>query len=228
LEQASKKKQGTPNFMNKTYWTGFLSGTSVLAIGMVALLAGSGFQGANQKIGVIDSNSVMQAIALAKSMVEDEKNLKTDRETVMAFLQKYPVIKKEDAEKFKTLSIKPKKTDAEKADLEKVKNVAQDAVKKFKEIELKSSPSTDELKQLDEFRNRKNEMDEYLQSLYKEFQAELAGIHDKNQGVVYDAFKSGINEVGKKQAYTLVLDKNIAPFGANDITEEVSKASAKK
>ncbi|MEI7984253.1 MAG: hypothetical protein WCI55_01395 [Armatimonadota bacterium] len=214
--------------MNRTYWTGFLSGTTILAIGMVAVLAGSGFQGANQKIGVIDSNAVMQAVALAKNMVEDEKNLKTDRETVMAFLQRYPIIKKEDAEKFKNLSIKPVKTDPEKAELEKLKLMAQDTVKKFKELELKSSPSQDELKLLDEFRNRKNEMDEYLQGLFKDFQTELAGIHDKNQSIVYEAFKLGVNDIGKKQAFTLVLDKNIAPFGANEITDDVTKAAAKK
>jgi Skp family chaperone for outer membrane proteins len=214
--------------MNRTYWTGFLSGTSILALGMVAILAGSGFQGANQKIGVIDSNAVMQAVALAKNMVEDEKNLKTDRETVMQFLQRYPIIKKEEAERFKNLSIKSNKTDAEKSELEKLKTTAQDTVKKFKDLELKSSPTTEELKQLDEYRNRKNEMDEYLQGLFKDFQAELASIHDKNQGVVYEAFKSGVNEVGKKQAFTLVLDKNIAPYGANDITEDVTKSSAKK
>ncbi len=214
--------------MNRTYWTGFLSGTTILAIGMVAVLAGSGFQGANQKIGVIDSNAVMQAVALAKNMVEDEKNLKTDRETVMAFLQRYPIIKKEDAEKFKNLSIKPVRTDPEKAELEKLKVMATDTVKKFKELELKSSPSQDELKLLDEFRNRKNEMDEYLQGLFKDFQTELAGIHDKNQGIVYEAFKMGVNDIGKKQAFTLVLDKNIAPFGANEITDDVTKAAAKK
>jgi Skp family chaperone for outer membrane proteins len=214
--------------MNRTYWTGFLSGTTVLAIGMVAILAGSGFQGANQKIGVIDSNSVMQAVALAKNMVEDEKNLKTDRETVMQFLQRYPIIKKDEAEKFKTLSIKTNRTDAEKAELEKLKTIAQDTVKKFKELELKSSPTQDELKLLDEYRNRKNDMDEYLQILFKDFQSELAGIHEKNQGTVYEAFRAGVNEVGKKQAFTLVLDKNIAPFGANDITDDVTKASAKK
>ena len=213
--------------MNRTFWTGFLSGTTILAIGMVAVLAGSGFQGASQKIGVIDSNAVMQAVALAKNMVEDEKNLKTDRETVMQFLQRYPVIKKEDAEKFKNLSIKPKKTDVEKSELEKLKVAAQDSMTKFKSLELKSSPTQDELKQLDEFRNRKTEMDDYLQSLFKDFQAEYVGIHDKNQSTVYEAFKSGVNEVAKKQAFTIVFDKNIAPFGANDITEDVSK-SAKK
>lgn len=214
--------------MNRTYWTGFLSGTTILAIGMVAVLAGSGFQGTNQKIGVIDSNTVMQEIALAKSMVEDEKNLKNDRETVMQFLQRYPIIKKEDAEKFKNLSVKLNKTDADKSELEKLKTMATDTVKKFKDLELKSSPSQDELKQLDEYRNRKNEMDDYLQGLFKDFQSELAGIHDKNQGIVYEAFRSGVNEVGKKQAFTIVLDKNIAPYGANDVTDDVKKTAAKK
>ncbi len=214
--------------MNRTYWTGFLSGTTVIALGMVAILAGSGFQGGNQKIGVIDSNEVMQKTAIAKNMVEDEKNLKTDRETVMQFLQRYPIIKKEDAEKFKNLSIKVKKTDAEKADLEKLKVAAQDSATKFNALQLKSSPTQDELKLLDEYRTRKNEMEEYLQSLYKDFQNEYAAIHEKDQNILLDAFRNGVNEVGKKQAFTIVFDKNIAPYGASDITDEVTKAAAKK
>lgn len=195
---------------------------------MVAVLASSGFQGANLKIGVIDSNSVMQQVALAKNMVEDERNLKSDRETVMQFLQQYYVMKKEDSEKFKNLSIKAAKTDADKAELERLKTGAKDSLKKFKELELKSSPSQDELKLLDEYRNRKNEMDEYLQGLFKDFQSELSAIHEKYQTAVFDAFKVGVNEVGKKQAYTLVLDKNVAPYGANDITDDVAKAAGKK
>ena len=214
--------------MNRTFWTGFLSGTTILAIGVVVILAGSGFQGASQKIGVIDSNSVMQAAALARNMVEDEKNLKTDRETVMQFLQRYPVLKKDEAEKFKSLSIKSNKTDADKTELERLKTGATDSMNKFKNLELKSSPSQDELKQLDEYRNRKNEMDQYLQELFKDFQTELASIHDKNQSTVYDAFKAGINETAKKQAYTVVFDKNVAPYGANDLTEDVTKAASKK
>ena len=214
--------------MNKTYWTGFLSGTTILALGMTAVLAGSGFQGASQKIGVIDSNQVIQAVALAKNLVEDEKNLRTDRETVVQFLDRYRIMKKEDADRFKNLSIKATKTDAEKAELEKIKNAATDAQKKFKDLELKSSPTADELKALDDFRNRQNEMQDYLQNLVKDFQTELATIHDKNQETVYLAFKTGLGDIGKKQGYTVVFDKNVAPYGANDLTDEVSKASAKK
>jgi Skp family chaperone for outer membrane proteins len=214
--------------MNRTYWTGFLSGTTVLAIGMVAVLAGSGFQGANQKIGVIDSNGVIQQIAVAKNMVEDERNMKSDRETILQFLQRYPIIKKEEAEKFKNLSIKPNKTDADKAELEKLKTTATEAVNKFKALELKSSPSQEELKQLDEYRNRKNDMGEYLQGLVKDFSDEYSSLHEKNQNALFELFKVGLAEVGKKQAFTLVLDKNVAPFGANDITDDVTKAAAKK
>lgn len=214
--------------MNKSYWTGFLSGTTILALGMVALLAGSGFQNNSQKIGVIDSNSVIQKIADAKNMVEQEKNLRTDRETVIQFLDRYRVMKREDAEKFKNLSIKPTKTDAEKAALETVKNAATDAQRKFKDLELKSSPTADELKSLDDYRNRQNEMVEYLQGLVKEFETELGAIHGKNQATLFEAFKAGIDDVGKKQGYTLVMDKNVAPYGANDLTDDVSKAAAKK
>ncbi|MBI1332369.1 MAG: OmpH family outer membrane protein [Armatimonadetes bacterium] len=214
--------------MNKTYWTGFLSGTTVLALGMTAILAGSGFQGANQKIGVVDSNDVIQKVAVAKNLIETEKNLRTDRETVVQFLDRYRIMKKEDADKFKTLTIKPNKTDADKAELEKIKAGAEDSLKKFKDLQLKSSPTADELKALDDFRNRQSEMSDYLQSLVNDFKQELQDIHDKNQNDLLEAFKAGLADVGKKQGYTLVMDKNVAPYGANDLTDEVSKAAAKK
>jgi hypothetical protein len=42
--------------MNKSYWTGFLSGITILSLGSVALLLSSGFQGASMKIGNVDGH----------------------------------------------------------------------------------------------------------------------------------------------------------------------------
>ena len=214
--------------MNKSYWTGFLSGTTVLGLGMTALLAGSGFQNNSTKIGVVDSNAVIQAVAISKNLVEQEKNLRTDRETVVQFLQRYPVMKKEDAKKFKDLTLKATKTDADKSELQRLTTAAQDAQKKFKDLELKSSPTADELKALDDYRNRQNEMGEYLNNLVKDMQKDLADQHDKNQDVVYKAFKAGLEDVGKRQGFTVVLDKNLAPYGANDITNDTTTVATKK
>ena len=195
---------------------------------MTALLAGSGFQNNSTKIGVVDSNAVIQAVAISKNLVEQEKNLRTDRETVVQFLQRYPVMKKEDAEKFKDLTLKATKTDADKSELQRLTTAAQDAQKKFKDLELKSSPTADELKALDDYRNRQNEMGEYLNNLVKDMQKDLADQHDKNQDVVYKAFKAGLEDVGKRQGFTVVLDKNLAPYGANDITNDTTTVATKK
>lgn len=214
--------------MNKSYWTGFLSGTTILALGMTAILAGSGFQNASQKIGVVDTGQVAQDLWQSKGLIEQEKNFQADRETVMQFLQRYPVMKKEEADRFKTLSLQAKKTDAEKAELEKLKTAAQDSQKKFKDLELKSSPTQEELKALDDYRMRSNDMKDYLQNLFNDLKDELQANHTKNQSSVYDSFKAGLADVGKKQGYTLVFDKNVSPYGANDLTKEVTDASSKK
>ncbi|HLO97897.1 MAG TPA: hypothetical protein VK171_04815 [Fimbriimonas sp.] len=214
--------------MNKTFINGFLTGTSVVALGLVALLMGSGFQGASQKIGVIDSGQVASAISTAKNLREDEENFKTARQNVLEFLDRYRVMKREDAIKFKTLSLKANITDAEKAELEKVKTAAMDAQKKFKDLELKSSPTAEELKQLDDFRNRTAEMVEIGGTAVKEYEEEIRALKEKNQLTVFEAYKNGVAEVGKKQGFTLVMDKNVAPFGANDISDDVIKVAAKK
>lgn len=214
--------------MNKTFINGFLSGTSVVALGLVALLLGSGFQGTNQKIGVIDSGQVASAIATAKNLREDEENFKTERQNILEFMDRYRVMKREDAIKFKTLSLKANKTEAEKAELEKVKTAAIEAQKRFKDLELKSSPTADELKLLDDFRNRTAEMVDIGGTTLKEYEEEIRLLKEKNQLTIFEAYKNGVSEIGKKQGFTLILDKNVAPFGANDVSDDVVKAAAKK
>lgn len=214
--------------MNKSYWTGFLSGTTVLALGMTAILAGSGFQGANMKIGIVDTNDVAQQVATNKNLVEQQKNLESDRQAVVDFLQHYPILKKEEADRFKTLQTKATKTDAEKAELEKIKSTAEETLRKLKDLELKSSPTQDELKYMDEYRQRQEAMGPYIQGLVNDFREELTNIRSQNQNLVVKAVTAGIAEVGKKQGYTLLFDKNTAPYAANDVTADVLKASMKQ
>ncbi len=214
--------------MNKSYWTGFLSGTTVLALGMTAILAGSGFQGANMKIGIVDTNDVAQQVATNKNLVEQQKNLESDRQAVVDFLQHYPILKKEEADRFKALQTKATKTDAEKAELEKIKSTAEETLRKLKDLELKSSPTQDELKYMDEYRQRQEAMGPYIQGLVNDFREELTNIRSQNQNLVVKAVTAGIAEVGKKQGYTLLFDKNTAPYAANDVTADVLKASMKQ
>jgi Skp family chaperone for outer membrane proteins len=215
--------------MNKSsYWTGFLSGTTVLALGMVVMLAGSGFQGASLKIGNVNEEKVMIAIDTTKGFSEASKNAYTERSNILAFLEANRLLKEEDINTFKALSLKPIKTDAEKASLEKIKTTAAEAKKKFEDLQFKPTPTDAELKMLDDFRNRQAKSAEIGSKLVNEFQAEIAQIQKDNQKAMIDAYNAAVADVGKKQGYSIIMSANAAPYSANDATEEVAKAATKK
>ena len=214
--------------MKHSYWKGFLSGITVLSVGFSVLMIGSGFQGASLKIGVVDPMTVQQAMEGNKSMAEDLNKMVSERQAVLEYLDRYRVIKKADAEKFKTLSLKANKTDAEKAELEKVKTYAQDQKKKFEDLQLKPAPTAEELKQLDDVRSRQAEIGDYLNTLNTDFQQELKAKQNAVQKSALDTYTNSVKEVAKKQGFTIIFDKNVAPYGANDITDDVAKTAIKK
>jgi Skp family chaperone for outer membrane proteins len=214
--------------MNKSYWTGFLSGTTVIALGMVVVLAGSGFQGANMKLGIVDSERVFQGIEISRNYQETQKNLITERQNILAFLDTHRVMKKDDIEKFKTLSLKATKTDAEKAELEKIKTSAANAKKRFDELQFKSSPTDADLKEFNTLKDMQAEAPEVLQKIANEFQREIEQSQSENAKTAFEVYKAAVADVGKKQGFTVIFDSKVVPYAANDSTDEVIKSSTKK
>jgi Skp family chaperone for outer membrane proteins len=164
----------------------------------------------------------------AKGLSESLKNAVSERENILAFLNANRLIKKEDIEKFRALSLKTGKTDAEKAELEKIKTSAVEAKKKFEDLQFKPSPNDADLKLLDDFRNRQTASQEIGEKIVRDFQKEIEQIKSDNEKSLFDSYKGSVAEVGKKQGFTIIFDANIAPFAANDATEEVVKAATKK
>lgn len=214
--------------MNKSYLTGFLSGTSVVALGMVVVLLGSGFQGSNAKTGVVDAIKVMEAIEVSRNYRDEEKNYFNERENALQYLNQNRVMKKEEAEKFWSLTLKANKTDAEKAELEKVKTSAAEAKKKFNDLQVKSNPTDADLKLLDDYRNRQAEMGEFGKKLVEDTQNEMRELRQKHLNALQEAYQTALQEIGKRDGYGMIFDKNVAPFSANDVTDATTKSAVKK
>lgn len=210
------------------YVAGLLSGISVASVGFSILLLSSGFQGQTLKIGTVDANNVIAMIEQNKGSNQEIDNFVRERENVLEYLNRYRVLSKADAEKFKNLSLKVTKTDAEKAELEKIKSSAQDMKKKLDDLQLKPNPSPEELKLLEEYRNKQAEIGEYLSVMNNEF---LQDSKAKNETIVrakVESYLNAVKDIAKKQQYTLILERGVAPYAANDISEDVVKAVMKK
>ncbi len=214
--------------MNKNYITGFLSGTTFASLGLVALLMGSGFQGANAKTGVVDGNKVSEQIQVEKGLQTDLRNFFNERKNVLDFLNQNRLLKKDEADKFVTLSLKATKTEAEKTELEKIKTTAATLKKSYNDLQVKAEPSPADLKLLDDYRNRMAEMGEFLNAKDADFKTEFDTYKATKSEVLQKAYAAALEEIGKKDGYTVIFERTFAPYAANDVTDAVAKAAAKK
>ena len=210
--------------MKQNYWKGFGSGIAVAAFGIIALGGLVGFQGTSAKVGVVDSRKVISSSDLYRRSRETFQSATSTRQSILEFVNANRTMKKEDAQRFRDLSLKNLPTEAEKAELEKIKASALDGEKRKRDLELKNPPSADEQKALEEFRNRQASTGDLLQEWQKEFQQELEQLDSKVGQDLEKNVRDAIQEVGKKQGYSVVYASTVAPYAANDITDEVVKA----
>jgi Skp family chaperone for outer membrane proteins len=213
--------------MNKQYFSGLLCGVTLSSFGLAALLVSSGFQGASQKTGIVDLNKAIEGLAISQKVDEKQKNFANERQAMGDFLVQNRVMKREDMERFWILSSKTNRTEAEKAELEKIKANAIEGKKKFDDIQLKPAPTDAELKMLDEYRNRQAASQDFLGRLQSQAEFEISSYRNSLLQGLEKQVLDAVSEVGKKQGYSTIFVKQVAPFSANDITDEVNKVLAK-
>jgi Skp family chaperone for outer membrane proteins len=69
----------------------------------------------------------------------------------------------------------------------------------------------------------------FVGKLNQEFTDELQQKQEKMRSDILDRVKAAVAEVSKKQGFSIVLNDEIAPYSANDLTPEALKAmNAKK
>jgi Skp family chaperone for outer membrane proteins len=190
---------------------------------LAVVMVGSGFQAKTDKIGVVDMARVFQGSEFYTKQGDALRALANSRKDILDFLRTYPVFTPEQSTRFKELSIKPNRTAPEKAELEKIKQDVMAANKKFNDLNTKASPTADEVAQIKDFVSRTQAMTNTLDRWAREFQDELDNAQEKAQKDAIDRVKAAVKEIGGKQGYTLVLNQDAAPYGANTLTDEAIK-----
>jgi Skp family chaperone for outer membrane proteins len=200
----------------------------VVAAALAGAMIGMGFQGNAQKTGTVDLEKVFNESTFAKKQTEGLRNMGQSRVGVVEFLRTYRTLKPEDATKFKDLSLKETKTPTDTAELERIKNQAQQDEQKYRELSTKDKPTQAEITQIEEFNRRKQSTGELLEKWNGEFTNELQTRQEGLRGETLQRVKDAVAQVAKDQGYSIVFVQNVAPYSANDLTGEALKAMNNK
>lgn len=208
-----------------TKLNGFGLGLAVLAL--VAAIVG--FQGQDSKIGVVDFSGIIEKCDFYKQNSDQLEQMKAVREGLLEFLFTYKAATMEQATRLKELTVKDAPTAAEKTEMQQIKDAVMGSDKTWKELTLKSTHTADETQKLRELASRRQATDELIPRWQQEFEGELQSRYAKVRNDTIDRAREAINQVAKAQGYTVVLRSDVAPYGANDLTDAALKAmNAKK
>jgi Skp family chaperone for outer membrane proteins len=220
LERLSKKQLDMKQHWEKLGWP--------LAAVFGGMLVLSGFQGATTKFGVVDRQKAILTCDLQAKSADMFQIEYKRRAELIEFVRTYPVMTEANAKRLRDLFLKTSPTANETAELNRLKNEAMDGQKKYDALSTKTGISGAEKQQLDELGRRAGLISRLLQEWSGQLSDELNQLQTKYGNDIADKVNASIADVGKNQQFTIVFDKVVAPYGGNEVTDAVVKATNKK
>jgi len=196
----------------------------VIAAAMIAVTVAGGFQAPAIKIGVVDVTRVIEQSDFGKTNQEAFAKMKAAREGLMEFVDTYRMVTPEQAQRMRELGLKTNPSKEETTELDKIKATVIAARKRSTELGTKTNLSPEERVQVEEFARRSDEAVQLNARWFREFNQDMQAWADREKIDSVERVRRSIQEVAKKDGYTVVLEAGVAPYGANDIFDETLKA----
>lgn len=191
--------------------------------GVALLLAGiglgSGFQAPNPKTGTVDLARLVDESDFGKANRDLRQRMSSARELLLEFIDTNRVLTTEQAQKLRDLTVKLNPTDAEKAEMERIKAEVIAQNKRWGELATKSALTPEERGLLQEYSRRSAEMEDYGRRLLREFTGDVDALVQKQKIDSVAKARKAIAVVGKAEGYSMVFEIGVAPYGANDVTD---------
>ncbi len=199
------------------------------AAAIAGILLAGGFQATPAKFGVVDISKVIEQSEYGKTNQGKFAELKKRREGLLEFIDQNRVLTNEQAQRLHDLTIKEKLSPEETAEFDRIKADIVASSKRSVELGSKPNITPEERTLMQEYADRAANMERVAQLYLREFTQEMQGWADKAKLDSLDKARAAIQDVAKAQAFTVVFEIGIAPYGANDLTDAALQAmNAKK
>lgn len=196
----------------------------IIAAAIGGVILASGFQSGPDKTGVVDLAGVVNKSTPGVADAKMFDQLKAQRQGLLEFVEANPVPTLEQAQKLHDLVIKEPMSDADKAQVTQIEGEVTASSKQFEALAAKTGLTKEEQDLLQEYKRRADVMGNTEQRWYQEFTSYLQDWSDKHHMDNLNKARDAVTQVAKAQGFTLVFDKAVAPYGANDLTDPALQA----
>ncbi|RYG33035.1 OmpH family outer membrane protein [bacterium] len=196
----------------------------ILFAALLGGTAASGFQDAAQKNAVVDISRVVEQSDYGKANQTMFAQMRQAREDLLEFIDTNRVLTTEQATQLRDLTIKPQPTQEDQNRIATLKAEVAAASKRWTELATKTTLTPEERNLLQDYAVRSQTMSEFAQRLLNQFSNEMSTWAEKQKLVSVEKARAAIQEVAKAQGFSMVFEVGVAPYGANDLTNDALKA----
>jgi Skp family chaperone for outer membrane proteins len=182
-----------------------------------------GFQQGQERTGMVNISKLIENSNLGKANTETLRSSIRRRQSLLEYLEQNTLLTREQVQRLRVLELKDGLTQAETDELAGIKASAVAAQKEFTDLNLKTSPSEADRQKLDMYNERSRNSSALVVELGQTFSTEMQAIQAQVRESETDASQKAISEAAKKLGVTIVFNSEIAPYAANDITDEAVK-----
>lgn len=198
-------------------WSGWL-----VAAGLGAVLLAGGFQDSTQKTGVVSIFDVIAQTDFGNVNANRLQSAINARNDVIEFINTNRVLTQEQAQELRRLSTLEEPTAQQTQALEDLKDEIRAAYREFNDLNQQGTPTDEERQRLTEYNNRRQEMIALLNSWQNEFRNEIENLRVEITQDTIDQVREATREVAEEEGYTLVFEREVAVYGANELTDQVA------
>lgn len=197
--------------------------TLVVAILTVVLIGLAAFQNQTTKFGVVDLSAVADKSKLGEREKQAFDTFRREVNNILTFINNNKVMTAQQRDQLLTLWLAENATDQQKQQLEQVKSAIQTASSRYAELVRKTNPTPDELTELSEKSALAGVTQDVLPQIQNSLAQELQARAQEKQTSVLTKAREAAAKYGRQQGFTVIFDSNVAPYAANDVTDEVVK-----
>lgn len=192
---------------------------SALAVLLLGVLVGGGFQAPAEKNGVVDISALVDGSSFGKGVRDSVDKMRAAREDVLGFIDANRVLTLEQATRLRDLTLKLDRTAPESAELDTLKATVVATNKKWTELATKPTLTPEERTMQQEFADRAQKMGDLGNQWVRNFTNDIDVYVEKQKTEANSRARDAITTTAKAQGYTMIYDRAFAPYGANDLTD---------
>jgi Skp family chaperone for outer membrane proteins len=196
----------------------------IAAAVIAALFIGiAGFNAQTQKFGVVDLGKVAEESKLGKKRRTEFDAKRKRVGELLTFINDKRVMSRDQASKLAELMLADNPTPAQQTELTTLQTAITGQKAEFDNLLKVSQPTSDQLRRLNELSAMAQEALELAKDMQQDFGQQMNQIVQMTQLEVLDKVREATKKHGKKDGFAVIFESNNAPYGANDVSEDVLK-----